>query len=67
MAFLEKTMVNSPFLEQFQGVAAAGPVVKFTNTIDKLISQAHRQSNAAAFGMCAGLAFSPVTHKKGGK
>ena len=42
-------------------------VVKLTNSIDTRPRIAHRKSNAAAFGMCAGLAIPTVTHMKGGK
>lgn len=41
-------------------------VVKYTNTIDTTSEMPHRRGIAAAFGMCAGLAFPPVARMKGG-
>jgi hypothetical protein len=42
-------------------------VVELTNSIDTRVAITHRRSDAAAFGMCAGLAIPTVTHTKGGR
>lgn len=47
--------------------ALIAAVVELTIPIDSPFIRAHRSSIAAAFGMCAGLAFPTVTHEKGGK
>lgn len=41
-------------------------VVKLTFSIDTIRPMPHRKGNAAAFGMCAGLAFPTAAHTKGG-
>ena len=57
-----------PFAQGIQIVGTgADSVVKSTFHLDTNWLIPHRESNAAAFGMCAGLACPTVTHQKGGR
>ena len=62
-------MVNAtaaPYRRAIATSAVTNCVVKLTFTIDTTCKMPHRKGNAAAYEMCAGLAFPNATHTKGG-
>lgn len=69
MAVLEAAMVitaTTPGARLKQIQLHMNCVVKSTFSIDTGRPMPHRKGNAAAFGMCAGLAFPTAAHTKGG-
>ena len=64
-------MVIPPLSQSINGIqrlsSGSDSVVKSTIHLDTTSHMAHREGNAAAFGMCAGLAFPTVTQLKGGR